>query len=58
MHNKLEMHFNWLNTILSIDDDSFFGGGMAGGAAPCGLWDFSSQTRDQTRALGSKNMES
>ena len=24
----------------------------------CGLWDFSSQTRDQTQALGSESMES
>ena len=27
-------------------------------ATPCGLWDFSSLTRDQTRALGSESVES
>ena len=29
-----------------------------GGRVPCGLWDFSSLTRDQTQALSIKSMES
>ena len=33
----------------------FFLGG--GGRVPCGLWDFSSLTRDQTQALSIKSME-